>query len=130
MIMKTIKSFLPLFILVLLISNPAWAQQETTSTTLNSSPMKTYVIEREIPNAGKLTPEDLKKISKTSNNVLDEMGKKRIEWIESYVTDDKIFCVYKADSKETIAEHAKKGGFPANSIRELSAVINPETGKN
>lgn len=92
--------------------------------------MKTYVIEREIPNAGKLTAEELKNISQTSNNVLDEMGKKRIEWLESYVTEDKIICIYKADSKETVAEHAKKGGFPANSISELSTMISPETGKN
>lgn len=92
--------------------------------------MKTYVIEREIPNAGNLSAEDLKNISHTSNDVLDEMGKKRIEWLHSYVTDDKIFCVYKSDSKETIAEHATKGGFPANSIRELSTIINPETGRN
>ncbi|QED38100.1 DUF4242 domain-containing protein [Antarcticibacterium arcticum] len=91
--------------------------------------MKTYVIEREIPNAGQLSAEELKNISQTSNNVLDEMGEERIEWLESYVTDEKIFCIYKADSKETIAEHAKKGGFPANSIRELHAMINPETGK-
>lgn len=90
--------------------------------------MKTYVIEREIPNAGKLTQEELKGISQKSNKVLSTMGP-GIEWQHSYVTDDKVFCVYKAENKELLVEHAKKGGFPINSINELSTVINPATAK-
>jgi len=88
--------------------------------------MKTYLIERDIPGAGKLTPEQLKTISQTSCTVLKEMGPK-IEWIQSYVTGDKIFCVYKAESEELIREHAKKGGFPANVITEIGTVISPAT---
>ena len=90
--------------------------------------MKTYVIEREIPGAGKLTPEQLKGISQTSCGVLKEMGPK-IEWLHSYVTGDKIFCIYKAENEDLIREHAKKGGFPANKISEVGTVISPETAK-
>jgi len=88
--------------------------------------MKMYVIEREIPGAGKLTAEQLKAISQTSCNVLKEMGP-RIQWIQSYVTGNKIYCVYKAENEELIREHAKKGGFPANSIVEVSSIISPAT---
>jgi len=88
--------------------------------------MKNYVIERIIPGAGKLTAEQLKGISRTSCNVLKEMGPK-IEWQQSYVTGDKIFCVYKAESKSLIETHAKKGGFPANSINEVTTIISPVT---
>lgn len=88
--------------------------------------MKTYLIEREIPGAGKLSPEQLKAVSQKSCSVLDEMGPK-IEWQHSYVTGDKIFCIYKAENKELIREHADKGGFPANNILEISSVISPAT---
>jgi len=88
--------------------------------------MKTYLIEREIPDAGKLTPEQLKGISQKSCSVLKEMGPK-IEWIQSYVTGNKIYCIYKAESAELIKEHAAKGGFPANVITEISTVISPAT---
>jgi len=91
--------------------------------------MKTYVIEREIPNAEKLTQEQLQGISQKSNEVIAEM-ESGIEWLHSYVTDNKVYCVYKAQSKELIREHAEKGGFPVNNISELSTTINPETGKN
>ncbi len=90
--------------------------------------MKTYVIERIIPGAGDLTAEQLKAISQTSCSVLEEMGPK-IEWQHSYVTGDKIYCVYKAESMALIEEHAKKGGFPANSISEVKTVISPATAK-
>jgi hypothetical protein len=85
-----------------------------------------YVIEREISGAGKLTPEQLKGISQTSCNVLKEMGSE-IEWQHSYVTGDKVYCVYTAPNKEMIKEHAEKGGFPANSIEQVFTIINPET---
>ena len=88
--------------------------------------MKTYVIERSIPGAGDLTKEELKGISQTSCAVLKEMGP-HIEWDQSYVTGDKVYCVYKAENKELIEEHAKKGGFPANSISEVTTVISPAT---
>jgi hypothetical protein len=89
--------------------------------------MKTYVIEREIPEAGKLTAEQLKGISQTSCGVLKIMGPKNIEWLHSYVTEDKVYCVYNAVNKATITEHAQKGGFPANKISELSTIISPAT---
>jgi uncharacterized FlgJ-related protein len=100
----------------------------TTSTTKKTTEMKTYLIEREIPGAGKLTPEQLKGISQKSCSVLTEMGPK-IEWVQSYVTGDKIYCIYKAENEELIREHAKKGGFPANTIVEIGSVISPETAK-
>jgi hypothetical protein len=88
--------------------------------------LKTYVIERDIPGAGKFSPEKLKAISQTSCSVLKEMGSK-IQWIHSYVTEDKIFCIYKAENIELVKEHAKRGGFPANAIYEVSTVISPAT---
>ena len=96
------------------------------SEKANSTEMKTYLIERNIPGAGKLTAAQLKAISQTSCTVLKEMGPK-IQWIQSYVTGDKIYCVYKAENEELIREHAKKGGFPANFIMEISSVISPAT---
>lgn len=88
--------------------------------------MPKYVIEREIPDAGKLSGEQLKGISQTSCGVLLKMGPE-IQWVQSYVTDDKIYCVYIAPNKEMILEHAKQGGFPANSVSEISAIIDPTT---
>ena len=88
--------------------------------------MKTFVIERIIPGAGDLTPEQLKGISQTSCAVIKEMGTK-IKWQHSYVTGDKVYCVYKAENKGLIEEHAKKGGFPANSINEVGTIISPVT---
>ncbi|ANE53434.1 membrane protein [Flavisolibacter tropicus] len=88
--------------------------------------MKTYIIEREVPGAGKLSPEQLKSVSQTSCKVLKEMGP-QIEWIHSYVTGDKIFCIYKAENEELIREHAKKAGIPVNTITQISTVISPAT---
>lgn len=88
--------------------------------------MPKYVIEREIPDVGKLGSEQLKGISQTSCDVLRLMGPE-IQWVHSYVTGDKIYCVYIAPNKEMILEHAQKGGFPANSVSEVSAVIDPTT---
>lgn len=85
-----------------------------------------YVIEREIPGAGNLTSEQLKGISQTSCKVLNEMGSD-IEWQHSYVTGDKVYCVYTAPNKEMVHEHAKKGGFPANSVAQVTTIINPKT---
>ena len=91
----------------------------------NSNEMKTYVIEREIPGAGDLTADQLKGISQTSCGVLKQMND--IQWIHSYVTGNKIYCIYKAKNEELIKEHAKKGGFPANKISEVANVISPAT---
>ena len=102
------------------------AQQKENKTSKNNDNMKTYVIERIIPGAGDLTAEQLKGISQTSCTVLKEMGPK-IEWQHSYVTGDKVYCVYKAQNKDLIEDHAKKGGFPANSISEVKTVISPAT---
>lgn len=87
---------------------------------------KTYLIEREIPGAGQFTHEILKAISQKSCSVLEEMGP-QIQWIQSYVTADKIFCIYKAENEELIREHARNGGFPANRIIEIPSVISPAT---
>jgi hypothetical protein len=88
--------------------------------------MPKYVIEREIPGAGKLTAEQLKGISQTSCGVLANLGP-QINWIHSYVTTDKIYCVYIAPNKGMVIEHAKKGGFPANVVSEVSTIIDPTT---
>lgn len=88
--------------------------------------MPKYVIEREIPGAGKFTSEDLQGIAQKSCGVLADLGTS-IQWLHSYVTDDKIYCVYLAPDEALIKEHAEKGGFPANLIARVSAVIEPAT---
>jgi hypothetical protein len=126
--MKSIINRIVIFTILMITGYASSAQ--TTASNISSSPkttsMKTYLIERDIPGAGKLTPEQLKSISQKSCGVLKEMGP-QIEWIQSYVTGDKIFCVYKAENEELIREHAKKGGFPANKITEVSTQISPAT---
>ncbi len=86
--------------------------------------MPRYVIERDIPGAGKLSPQELQAISQKSCDVLTAMGPK-IQWVESYVTDDKVYCVYIAPNAEMVREHARQGGFPANRISEVRSVIDP-----
>ena len=88
--------------------------------------MPKYVIEREIPDAGKLSPQQLQAISQKSCAVLKQLGP-QIQWIESYVTDDKIYCVYIAPNEEMVREHAQKGSFPANRISKIRQVIDPTT---
>ncbi len=88
--------------------------------------MPKYVIEREFPNAGKLSAAELQAISQKSCSVLRNLGPE-IQWVQSYVTDDKIYCVYIAPNKQTVEEHAKQGGFPANRISEVKSVIDPTT---
>jgi hypothetical protein len=118
-----------LFFVMLFAGFTSMAQTKETNHSKNSNAteMKTYVIEREIPGAGSLTAEQLKGVSKASNAVLKEMGPK-IEWVHSYVTGDKVFCIYKAENQDLILEHAKKSGFPANKITQISTTINPATG--
>jgi hypothetical protein len=88
--------------------------------------MPKYVIERDIPGAGKLSKEELGKISQKSCSVLHQLGPK-IQWVESYVTDEKIYCVYIAPDEETVREHAKRGGFPANRVSQVETIIDPTT---
>ena len=88
--------------------------------------MPKFVIEREIPGAGKLSAADLQGISQKSCSVLNELGPS-IQWVESYVTDNKIYCVYIAPNAEMVRKHAEMGGFPANSISEIRTVIDPTT---
>ena len=88
--------------------------------------MPKFVIEREIPGAGKLTPEELKSISQTSCGVLEKMGP-MIQWVHSYVTTDKIYCVYNASDEAMVREHAKLGGFPVNEVSMVSTIIDPIT---
>jgi hypothetical protein len=88
--------------------------------------MPKYVIEREIPGAGQLTPEQLKGISQTSCGVISNLGPE-IQWIQSYVTGDKIYCVYIAPNEELVHEHARQGGFPANAVSKVATIIDPTT---
>ena len=88
--------------------------------------MPKYVIEREIPGAGKIGAEDMRGIAQKSCGVLNELGP-QIQWVESFVTDDKIYCVYIAPNKEMILEHGKMGGFPTNVVAEVKRMIDPTT---
>ena len=88
--------------------------------------MPKYVIERELPGAGKLSGSDLKAISQKSCSVLSELGP-HIQWVESYVTGDKIYCIYIAPNEDLVREHAKRGGFPANRVSEVATIIDPIT---
>jgi cell division inhibitor SulA len=88
--------------------------------------MPKYIIERDIPGAGQLTGDQLQGISQKSCGVLKKLGS-QIQWVESYVTDDKVYCVYLAPNAELIREHAKQGGFPANRVSEVRRMIDPTT---
>ena len=123
--MKTSKLFIPLVMILVLFTGIVSAQSKMDKATGNAE-MKTYVIEREIPKAGEFSMEELVSISQKSCTVLDEMGP-QIQWLHSYVTENKIYCVYKATSEDLLLEHAEKGGFPATYITELSTMIGPET---
>jgi hypothetical protein len=88
--------------------------------------MPKYVIERDVPGAGKMTQEQLQALSQKSCGVLDKLGP-QIQWVHSYVTGDKIYCVYTAPSEELVRQHAQQGGFPANKVSEVKALISPTT---
>jgi hypothetical protein len=88
--------------------------------------MPQYLIERNIPGAGKLTSAELKAIAQKSCNVLTELGPK-IQWVQSYVTDDQIHCIYRAPNAEMVREHARLGGFPADRVSEIRTLIDPTT---
>jgi hypothetical protein len=88
--------------------------------------MPKYLIEREIPGAGKLSGEELRSVAQKSCGVLNELGP-QVTWLHSYVTDDKIYCIYIAPNEEMVREHARRGGFPANVVTEVSNIIDPVT---
>ncbi len=88
--------------------------------------MPKFVIEREIPGAGKLSAEELQAISQKSCSVLNQMGP-QIQWVHSYVTDDKVYCIYIAPDEQAVRKHAEMGGFPANSVAQIRTVIDPTT---
>lgn len=88
--------------------------------------MPKFVIEREIPGAGKLSPAELNAISQKSCGVLRDMGP-QIQWVESFVTDDKVYCVYIAPDEASVREHATRGGFPANRVSQVRSKIDPTT---
>lgn len=127
--MKTSITMTLLSLILMFGSLTAYTQTASASKTKKEKSMKTmntYVIEREIPNAGNLTATDLQGIAQKSCSVLKELGPD-IEWVQSYVTDNKIFCIYKAENEEILRTHAMKGGFPINSVHLLSTVISPAT---
>jgi uncharacterized FlgJ-related protein len=127
--MKTSVTMTLLSLILMFGSLTAYTQTASVSKTKNPKSMKTmntYVIEREIPNAGNLTATDLQGIAQKSCTVLKELGPD-IEWVQSYVTDNKIFCIYKAENEEILRTHAMKGGFPINSVHLLSTIISPAT---
>jgi predicted Rdx family selenoprotein len=105
-------------------STPCFKPEAEVESEVNRMPK--FVIEREIPGAGKLTPEQLKAVSQTSCGVLREMGP-QIQWVQSYVTDNTIYCVYIAPDEATVREHARKGGFPANKVSQVRMMIDPTT---
>jgi len=109
-------------------STSAFAEEPAKSPHKKKVVLHTYVIERTIPGAGNFSKEKLREISQKSNGVLKDMGPD-IQWVDSYVTDDKIYCVYRAENEDLIREHAKRGGFPADRISEVKTMISPATGK-
>lgn len=131
--MKSFKILMAVLSLCLLWNQNVNAQDQEViyvrmakESNAESSELKTYLIEREIPEAGNLTADQLKGISQKSCEVLRQMGP-GIEWLHSYVTDNKVYCLYRAENEELIRGHAKAGGFPVNSIAELAVRIDPST---
>src|SRR5688572_27297818 len=130
--MKNVRKINVLLVALMFVSMAALAQQASTKQkkekekSTQTKTMNTYVIEREIPEAGKLNAVDLQGISQKSCSVLKELGPD-IEWVQSYVTDNKIFCIYRAENEEILRTHAAKGGFPINSVHKLSTMISPAT---
>jgi len=129
--MKTTTTFKMLLLILMLSSAAVFAQTASSAKhenkkTMETKEMKTYVIEREIPGAGKLTGAELKSISQASCSVLKQMGP-GIEWVQSYVTDNKLFCIYRAENEELLRTHAKNGSFPINAINLVSTTISPAT---
>ena len=128
---KRTKTILLLLAMLTLMATAVLAQKKSTpenkkENSMKAKNMNTYVIEREIPDAGKLNAEQLQGISQKSCSVLKELGPD-IEWVQSYVAGNKIYCIYRAENEEILRVHAEKGGFPINTISKLSTVISPAT---
>lgn len=122
---------LPVSILMLLLTfQVGMAQEEKWKEHEAGKELTTFLIEREIPNIGESTAADLKGISQKSCGVLKKMDSERIQWIHSYVAENKIYCIYKAESEELIRDHASEGGFPVNSVTVVSDVISPKTAED
>jgi hypothetical protein len=124
---KVMKSCCLLFTAFLLTTQLSFGQKNKINLiNTKTKNMKTYVIERDVPGAGNLTAEQLKEMSQTSCRVLKELGG-AIEWDHSYVTTNKIYCVYRAENEELVRKHAKLAGFPCKSVEEVATVISPKT---
>ena len=123
---RIVSIILAMFVTTAGFAQTASATKTSTKKTNQSTTMKTYVIEREIPGAGKMTGADLKSISQKSCGVIKELGP-TIEWVQSYVTENKLYCIYRAESEEVLRVHAAKGGFPINKVSLLSTIISPAT---
>ena len=124
--MKSLKSLL-LVSLTLIFAGSALAKEEPKPETLPAG-MNMYVIERDMPGVGKLSADELKGAAQKSCTVLRNLGPD-ITWLHSYVTGDKLYCVYLAPNEEMVREHAKEGGFPANSVKRVSTIIGPQTAR-
>jgi len=125
--MKSIKSLLCTALLLLLPAAPGLAKEQPKPETLPAG-MNMYVIERDMPGVGKLGADELKAAAQKSCTVLRNLGPD-ITWLHSYVTGDKLYCVYLAPNEEMVREHAKAGGFPANAVHRVGTIIGPETAK-
>jgi hypothetical protein len=115
-------------LMMLGVTSSAFAEGPAKAPAKKKEVMHTYIIERNIPGAGSFSKEKLKEISQKSNGVLKDMGPD-IKWVDSYVTSDKVYCIYRAKNEDLVREHAKRGGFPADKIAEVDTVISPATGK-
>ncbi len=124
--MKTLKLISALALVSISLSLQLNAQAVDSKNDQNISNMNTYLIERDIPGAGQWTQDELKAVSQASCKVVNELGT-GIKWVHSYVTDDKVFCIYQAHSEKIIREHAEQGGFPISAVHILSSRITPET---
>ena len=124
--MKNSRSSIVILVSVFAFSLTGLAQEQSKTPNGETTELNTYLIEREIPEAGKLNAEQLKGISQKSCAVLKELGPE-IEWVHSYVAQDKVYCIYRAANEKLIREHAEKGGFPVNAISQLSTKIDPST---
>jgi Protein of unknown function (DUF4242) len=125
--MKSIKYLILTALTLLLSASFVQAKEDPKPETLPPG-MNMYVIERDMPGLGKLTPADLKAASQKSCDVLKGLGG-QVTWLHSYVTGDKMYCIYLAPNEELVREHAKQGGFPANSVNRVSTIISPKTAK-
>jgi hypothetical protein len=124
--MKSVKNLLLAVLSLAFVTTVARAAEKPVTPETLPPGLNMYVIERDMPGLGKLTPAELKAASQVSCGVLRELGGK-VTWLHSYVTGDKMYCVYLAPNEELVREHAQKGGFPANSVVRVSTIISPKT---